>query len=85
MATLKTDHGTIGRCPDTRMDRHAWVLESHEKDIQRIEKQVEVLSTSLTTIAETLTQIKYFCVGALSLLVLNALGITETIKAILSN
>lgn len=71
------------QCPDRRMDRHDWILEQHEEDIQELRDSSKSMAASISSINLTLIQIKWLAYGGAGTYIIDSAGIVDVIKAII--
>lgn len=66
-------------CGD-RINKIEWIIEQHTTDIKEQSDITKHLKKSLFGIERTLTQLKWFAIGACALFVLDQIGMAELIN-----
>lgn len=69
---------------ESRVARTEVRLDGHDKDIARMNSQVDVLGKTLNAIQQNLTQIKWVIVGAVGAAAVQYLDVKDLIKILLS-
>ena len=67
---------------ETRLNKIEWVLERHDESIKELRSVSKDLRTSLRNIQQCLTQIKYFALGTVFILLADKLGIGAIFRLI---
>jgi len=65
---------------ENRVSRVEWTLEHHAETLDRLQESTEDFAESLHAIQQTLSQIKWFAMGAIALYAADKLGVAQIFK-----
>jgi len=69
---------------DTRLTKLEWRTHEHAEEIREVKRTADDLTKALSDISACLQQIKFTAFGAVVMLIMNQLGLTDTMALILS-
>ena len=69
---------------ETRLTKLEWRTHEHAEEIREVKRTADALTKALSDISACLQQIKFTAFGAVVMLIMSQLGITDTMALILS-
>jgi len=69
---------------ETRLTKLEWRTHEQAEEIREVKQTADDLTKALSDIAKCLQQIKFTAFGAVTMLLMNQLGLTDTMALILS-
>jgi len=69
---------------ETRLTKLEWRTQEHAEEIREVKRTADDLTSALSDISKCLQQIKFTAFGAVTMLIMSQLGITDTMALILS-
>jgi prefoldin subunit 5 len=69
---------------ENRLTKLEWQTHEHAEEIREVKRTADDLTKALSDISACLQQIKFTAFGAVVMLIMNQLGLTDTMALILS-
>ena len=65
---------------EKRVDKHEWMLKTHDEELRSLKDNEEKMQTTLFSIQQNLNQIKWIALGFIAATAANELGLVQALK-----
>ena len=65
---------------EKRVDKHEWMLKTHDEELRSLKDNEEKMQTTLFSIQQNLNQIKWIALGFIAATAASELGLVQALK-----
>ena len=65
---------------EKRVDKHEWILKTHDDELRSLKDNEEKMQTTLFSIQQNLNQIKWIALGFIAATAASELGLVQALK-----